>query len=303
MDGVIKKQRTLFTMERRWGLAGLAFVSPFIVGFLLLFLFPVIQSVRRSFFEFISLSEGREVLEYVAWGNYVDIFTRDPDFPQLLRDYFVMMLPQLVIVLIFSMFIALMLQQKFRGRTLARAVFFVPVIISSGIVMSILGNDLTNEAARESTAIFMANNRVLADLMIDAQFAAPLIDRVIGIVSDIFDLAWRSGVQILIFLAALISIPQSFYEASKIEGASSWSTYWKITFPMVSPFILVCVVYTVVDSFTDYDNELINYIYQTIRDLFYGTASAMAWVYTLSVFVVLGVIVGLISRRVFYMVD
>jgi ABC-type sugar transport system permease subunit len=303
MDNVIKKRRAFLTMERRWGLAGLAFVSPFIVGFLLLFLFPVIQSVRRSFFEFISLSEGREVLEYVGWGNYIDIFTRDPDFPQLLRDYFVMMLPQLVIVLIFSMFIALMLQQKFRGRTLARAVFFVPVIISSGIVMSILGNDLTNEAARESTAIFMANNRVLADLMIDAQFAAPLIDRVIGIVSDIFDLAWRSGVQILIFLAALISIPQSFYEASKIEGASSWSTYWKITFPMVSPFILVCVVYTIVDSFTDYDNELINYIYQTIRDLFYGTASAMAWVYTLSVFVVLGVIVGLISRRVFYMVD
>ncbi|MCL2499818.1 MAG: sugar ABC transporter permease [Defluviitaleaceae bacterium] len=295
--------KKLFTMERRWGLAGLAFVSPFILGFLMLFLFPVIQSVRRSFFEFISLSEGREVLEYVGWGNYADIFTRDPDFPQLLRDYFVMMLPQLIIVLIFSMFIALILQQKFRGRTLARAVFFVPVIISSGIVMSILGNDLTNQAAQESTAIFMANNRVLADLMIDAEFAAPIIDQVIGIVSQIFDLAWRSGVQILIFLAALISIPQSFYEASKIEGANSWSTYWKITFPMVSPFILVCVVYTIVDSFTDYDNELINYIYDTIRNLFYGTASAMAWVYTLSVFVVLGVIVGLISRRVFYMVD
>jgi ABC-type sugar transport system permease subunit len=110
-------------------------------------------------------------------------------------------------------------------------------------------------------------------------------------------------VQILLFLAALISIPKSFYEASNIEGASAWSTYWKITFPMVSPYILVAIVYTVVDSFTDYDNALINYIYDNIRQMFHGTASAMAWVYTLSVFALMGVIVGLTSRRVFYMVD
>ncbi|MCL2188412.1 MAG: sugar ABC transporter permease [Defluviitaleaceae bacterium] len=297
-----RKRRTILTMERRWGLAGVAFVSPFIIGFFMLFLFPAITSVRRAFVD-VTWDQGREVWTPVGLDNFQHIFFRDPEYLQLLIDYFMQMLPQLVIVLIFSMFIALMLQQNFRGRTLARAIFFVPVIVSSGIVMNILGNDLTNQAAQESTALFMNENRILMDLMIDAQLGAGLIEMVIGIISQIFDLAWRSGVQILIFLSALIAIPKSFYEASTIEGASAWSTYWKITFPMISPYILVCVVYTIVDSFTDYDNELINYIYQNIRDLFYGTASAMSWVYTLAVFVVLGIILGLTSRRVFYMVD
>ncbi|MCL2364071.1 MAG: sugar ABC transporter permease [Defluviitaleaceae bacterium] len=298
----VKRRKTFFTMERRWGLAGVAFVSPFIIGFVLFFLFPVIQSVQRAFVD-VGWDQGREVWEPVGLDNFQNIFFRDPDFLQYLGNYFTQMLPQLVIVLIFSMFIALMLQQKFRGRTLARAVYFLPVIVSSGIVMSILGNDLTNQAAQESTAIFITNNRILMDLMVDAGFGAAMMEAVVDVVGTIFDLAWRSGVQILLFLAALIAIPKSFYEASTIEGASSWSTFWKITFPMVSPFILVCLVYTIVDSFTDYDNELINYIYQNIRDLFYGTASAMSWVYTLAVFAVLGVIIGLVSRRVFYMVD
>jgi ABC-type sugar transport system permease subunit len=258
--------------------------------------------VRRAFSE-VTFYQAREVMTHTGLDNFQHIFFRDPEYLQLLTGYFAVMLPQLLIVLIFSMFIALILQQKFRGRTLARAIFFLPVIVSSGIVMNILGNDLTNQAAQESTAIFIMNNRVLMEIMIDAGVGAAMIEQVLAVVSSIFDLAWRSGVQILLFLAALIAIPKSFYEASTIEGASGWSTFWKITFPMISPFILVSLVYTIVDSFTDYDNELINYIYQNIRDLFYGTASAMSWVYTIAVFAVLGVIIGLVSRRVFYMVD
>lgn len=297
-----KKRRPILTMERRYGLAGLAFVSPFILGFFLFFLFPVISSVQRSF-SAVSWEDGREVLTHAGLDNYRDIFFRDPNFLQFLAEYFRNMIPQLFIVLIFAMFIALILQQKFKGRTLARAIFFLPVIVSSGIVMSILGNDLTNQAMQENTAVFITNNRVLMDIMLDAQIGVPVIEQVLGVISQIFDLAWRSGVQILLFLAALIAIPKSFYEASVIEGASSWQTFWKITFPMISPYILVCLVYTIVDSFTDYSNELINYIYDNIRQLLYGPASAMAWIYTLTVFVVLGIIIGFASRRVFYMVD
>ena len=301
-EAIKPKRRRFLTMERRWGLAGVAFVSPFIIGFFLFFLFPVITSVQYSFSE-VSWDAGRIVTTHVGLENYQHIFFRDPEFLQLLADYFMTMVPQLAIVLIFSMFIALVLKQDFRGRTVARAVFFLPVIVSSGIVMNILGNDLTNQAAQESTAIFITNNRVLTELMFNAGVGGAMIDQVLEVISSIFDLAWRSGVQILLFLAALIAIPKSFYEASTIEGASSWSTFWKITFPMISPFILVCLVYTIVDSFTDYDNELINYIYQNIRDLFYGTASAMSWVYTVSVFAVMAIILGLVSRRVFYMVE
>jgi len=297
-----KKKRTFLTMERKSGLVGVAFISPFLIGFLILFLIPVISSVQRSFSNW-DLVEGREVLTFTGLSNYHDILFVDPEFLQLLAGYFMQMLPQLLIVLIFSMFIALLLQQKFRGRTLARAIFFVPVIVSSGIVMSILGSDLTNQQAQESVAVFITNNRVIINLLMDAQVGTQVIGFVLDVITSIFDMAWRSGVQILLFLAALISIPNSFYEASTIEGASPWQTFWKITFPMISPYILVCLVYTIVDSFTDYSNELINYIYDNIRLLFYAEASAMAWVYTVAVFVVLGVILGITSRRVFYMVD
>ena len=298
-----KKFRIPFlTMERRYGIAGLMFISPFLIGFFLFFIFPVISSVQRSFAH-VTFTDAREVLEPVGFENYHDLFFRNPDFPQLLLGYFMIMLPQLIIVLIFAMFIALILQQEFFGRTLARAVFFLPVIVSSGIVISILGADLTNQAMRENTTIFITNNRILMDIMIDAQIGANVMETVINVVGIIFDLAWRSGVQILLFLAALTSIPKSFYEASNIEGASGWATFWKITFPMISPYILVCIVFTIVDSFTDYSNELIHYIYDHIRLLNYGPASAMAWVYTVSVLIVLGIILGLTSRRVFYMVD
>ena len=296
------RKRPIFTMERKHGLVGLLFVSPFLIGFFQFFLFPVIASVQRSF-SHVRFVDAREVLEPVGFDNYLHIFFTDPEFLQLFVEYFQILLPQLAIVLIFSMFIALVLEQKFFGRTFFRAIFFVPVIVSSGIIISILSDDLTNQAMQENTAIFITNNRILINLLFDAGIGAPIIEAVLGIVNSIFDLAWRSGVQILLFLAALISIPKSFYEASKIEGASNWSTFWKITFPIISPFILVCIVYTIVDTFTDYSNPLINYIYETIRDLDYGTSSAMAWVYSLAVFLVLGATVGLASRRVFYMVE
>ena len=295
-------KRPFFNMERRHGLVGLLFISPFLVGFFQFFLFPAITSVRRSFSN-VSFVDAREVLEPAGFANYAHVFFTDPEFLQLLIAYFQFLLPQLGIVLVFSMFIALTLEQKFLGRVFFRAIFFVPVIVSSGIVISILSDDLTNQAMQENTAIFITNNRILINLLIDARVGAPIIGAVLGVINSIFDLAWRSGVQILLFLAALVSIPKSFYEASTIEGASGWSTFWKITFPMISPFILVCVVYTIVDTFTDYSNPLINYIYETIQHLDYGYASAMAWVYTLAVFSVLGATVGLISRRVFYMVD
>jgi ABC-type sugar transport system permease subunit len=141
------------------------------------------------------------------------------------------------------------------------------------------------------------------DILLEAHIGLPLIEALLGVVTAIFDLTWKSGVQILLFLAALHAIPRSFYEASDIEGASGWVGFWKITFPMISPYILVCIVITVVESFSDYDNPLIKSIYDEVRAMSYGPGSAMAWFYTLAVFIALGAVLGLISRKVFYMTD
>jgi ABC-type glycerol-3-phosphate transport system permease component len=142
---------------------------------------------------------------------------------------------------------------------------------------------------------------VIASILLEARVGMPLISALLGVVGAIFDLTWKSGVQILLFLAALHAIPRSFYEASDIEGASAWVGFWKITFPMISPYILVCIVITVVESFSDYNQPLVKSIFDEIRAMSYGPGSAMAWFYTLTVFVGLGAVLGLISRKVFYM--
>jgi ABC-type sugar transport system permease subunit len=283
-------------------LAGYLFILPFIVGFVRFFFVPLVQSALNSF-SLVEMSRSGFSRSYVGLQHYSDLIFKNSLYLPLLAGYFQTMGYELVFILIFSMFIALLLQQKFRGRTLARVVFFLPVIVSSGIVINIIGNDLSNQAMRESTNIFISNNRIITELLLEAQLGLPMIDALLSVVGTIFDLTWKSGVQILLFLAALHSIPTSFYEASEIEGASGWVSFWKITFPMISPYILVCFVVTVVESFSDYNNLLINSIYTEVRAMNYGPGSAMAWMYTVTVFAALGIILGLVSRKVFYIVD
>jgi ABC-type sugar transport system permease subunit len=295
-------KRRWLTIERRNALAGYAFIFPFIIGFLLFFLVPLIRSLQNSLSS-VAVSRSGFELTWVGLQNYSNLIFRDAEYLPNLWGYFQNIAYTLIFVMLFSLFIALMLQQNFRGRTLARAIFFLPVIVSSGIVISIIGGDLTNQAMRESSNIFITNNRVITDILLEAQIGLPLIQALLQVVSAIFDLTWKSGVQILLFLAALHSIPRSFYEASDIEGASGWVSFWKITFPMISPYILVCIVITVIESFSDYNNALLNSIFEEVRSMSYGPGSAMAWFYTLAVFVALGAVLALTSRKVFYMVD
>ena len=298
----MKRKRAFLSVKRRNSIAGLLYVSPFLFGFLLFFLTPMVSSFRNSF-SIIEMQKTKQITTWVGLRNYGDLIFKNAEYLPLLTGYFRALAYQLPIVLVFSLFIGLILKQKFHGRTIARAVFFFPVIVSSGVVISILGNDLTNQSLRQNTTIFITNNKVLTDLLIEARVGAPVISFLLRTVETIFDLTWKSGVQILLFLAALMSIPDSFYEAGSIEGASGWVTFWKITFPMITPYILVCLVLTIVDSFTDYNNPLINYIYAEIRNINYGPSSAMAWVYTVSVFILMSVIIGLVSGKVFYMAD
>ena len=293
-------KRRWLTIERRNALAGFAFISPFIAGFILFFLVPLIKSLENSFSS-VEVTRYGFKLTWVGLKNYSDLLFKNANYLRNLTGYFAYIGYTTVFILIFSLFIALMLRQKFRGRTLARAVFFLPVIVSSGIVMSIIGNDLTSQAMRESSNVFISNNRVITNILLEAQIGLPLIEALLGVVTTIFDLTWKSGVQILLFLAALHAIPRSFYEAAEIEGASGWVSFWKITFPMISPYILVCIAITVIESFSDYNNPLLASIYAEIRAMSYGPGSAMAWFYTVTVFIALGIVLGLVSRKVFYM--
>ncbi len=292
-------------IARRRAMTGRLFVLPFTLGFILLFLYPALESLRYSFSN-VSFAEGVFSVSWLGVDHYVFAFTRDSKFPVMLADTFKNMALQVPVILLFSMFIAMILNQKFQGRMLARAVFFLPVIVTSGIIISLLNEDIFNQTIQtgnqQSTAIFQATG--LQQMLVSLRIPTTVITTLTEMVSTIFDMLWRSGVQILIFLAAMQSVPSQLYEAARIEGATGWESYWKITFPMISPLIFTCLVYTIIDTFTDYSNELMLTIQQmAFEQLRYAYACAMAWIFFVLVAVVILIVNRVVGRYVFYTVE
>ena len=214
------------------------------------------------------------------------------------------MVPQVIVVMIFSLFIALLLNQKFRGRTFARAVFFLPVLVATGPVLAVIKGDISTNgisSGEQFSALFQTD---LVDELL--QFLGiynlnqQLTMTIQTITSDIFNLLWSAGIQILIFLVALQQIPVSAKEAASMEGATGWEFFWKITFPMISPMILANLIYTVIDTFIDSENPVMSIVLAQSRGLRYGLSAAMAWIYFLIVAVALAIIVAIVSKFVFY---
>lgn len=292
-------------IARRRAWTGRLFVLPFTLGFIFLFLYPALESLRYSFSS-VSFAEGVFSVSWLGIDHYVFAFTRDSQFPVLLADTFKNMALQVPVILLFSLFIAMILNQKFHGRMLARAVFFLPVIVTSGIIISLLNEDIFNQTIQtgnqQSTMIFQATG--LQQMLISLRVPTTVITTLTEMVSTIFDMLWRSGVQILIFLAAMQGVPSQLYEAARIEGATGWESYWKITFPMISPLIFTCLVYTIIDTFTDYSNELMLTIQQmAFEQLRYAYACAMAWIFFVLVALVIAMVNWVVGRYVFYTVE
>jgi ABC-type sugar transport system permease subunit len=223
----------------------------------------------------------------------------------MLVEEIVRMLLIVPAIIIFSLFIALILNQEFKARGFVRAVFFLPVILSSGIMIGLeTSNTLLSSMAdiiKEGNMMKSSITGVLEDILVAEGAAGDFMGYIFNIVNQIYDIAMASGIQIIIFLSALQTIPPSMFEAAKIEGSTSWECFWKITFPMVSSLILVNVVYSVVDYFIRTDNRVMEKIRVTMMQrMEYGFSTAMAWVYFLAVIVIIGIAMSLISRRVYY---
>ncbi len=307
--GILKKQngKWCFTMRTKEAIAGILFILPFLVGFFFLFLPMIIESLRYSFSNMTVTQDGYVLTTASKNGlqHYLKAFTIDPDFNLQLLKSIGGMLVQIPIVLIFSFFAAMLLNQKFHGRTLARSIMFLPVIISSGVIISLENSDLlvsTLSTTTDLTGSDLASALNLTDFLLEyTSLPVSVIDFLSSAVTGLYDIIIASGIQILIFLAGLQSISPSLYEASSMEGATQWENFWKITFPMISPLILVNSVYTIVDLFTNDNNEMMVEIKRTIfTEIDYGYGSAMAWIYFLCIAIILAVVGGVISKHVFY---
>ena len=306
------KKRKIASLDRRKARAGWVFILPFLIGFVIIYLPMIYESLMLSFHSMSNntTSAGGYTLTFVGFDNYVTALTKDPQFTKVLVTGLTSMAFDIPAILIFSLFMAVMLNQKAAGRGAFRAIFFIPVILSTGIMEAVEAQDIMGEyqggtdgidtGSGQSAAADLVSTMDLERLFANMQVGSGIVEYVTKAINNIYGIVNRSGVQMLIFLAALQSISPAIYESCKIDGATTWETFWKITFPMLSPMILVNGVYTIIDSFTTDSNTVMKFIGEMYNGESKVLSSAMAWIYFLIVILIVALIASVLSAYVFY---
>ena len=301
-----RKSGKKLSYEKKRGIYGYGFIALWLIGTIIFFIVPLIKSFWYSLND-VSIGEGEMITKWVGLKNYDYVLTVDENYADYLKDTLLEALWKTPLILIFSLFIAVILNQKFKGRTFARAIFFLPVIIATGPVYKIISGDMDvtgSTGAGQFSTMFSAD---LVGKLMQFMGIYGLSDNMsilIQTVADnIFGIVWSAGIQILLFLAALQNIPPSAKEASQMEGATAWEYFWKIIFPYVSPFILANLIFTVIDSFTSPTNQVMERILKMKEGWFFGYASAMAWIYFGIVLIAIAIITAIVNKFIYYEVD
>lgn len=295
------------SLDKRMAKHGWVFISPLVIGFVFFYLEIVVRSALFSFQE-ITPGDSYFVTTWVGFEHYYNALFVEQDYLRNLVNITTQMIYNVPLVIIFSLFVATLLNQKLPGRSVFRAIFFIPAVLVTGaIAASTSGNALAN-AMNELDGIATGgvsqatfNMQDFQNLLGGAVLNNSTFNYLLSAINNIFGVVKQCGVQILIFIAGLQSISPSVYEAASIEGANGWDCYWKITFPLIAPMIYVNAIYTVVDSFTGSNNVVMKQVYELgIQQSKIGYASAYAWMYFLVILLVLGIIVlvmKLLTRR------
>ena len=295
------------TLKQRKARNGLLYILPWIIGMLCFFIPAIWVTVSYSFCK---VDQTNFSLTFVGFANFYRAFREDAQFPQLLADILLTNLKNIPLILVFSYFVALLLKKPFKGAGVVKAIFFLTVILSSDMFINMqldtsgIVNAQTQGVLENASSFFSTiDGEVFTQYLTSFGVGQGIIDFISAAVTSITDIFIRSGVQIFIFLAGLSSIPDSMYEAASMEGATSWECFWKITFPMTTPIIMVNFVYTIVDSFNSMLSPAMQYINDTgFKSGVYGYASAMSMIYFLIIGIVIAIVFLLTRKKIFYYV-
>lgn len=281
------------TLKQQQSLWGYIFISPWVLGLALLFAWPLGRSLMLSFQKVTDLFQWQT--EWVGFDHYRQIFTEDIVFTPVLLDTLENVAIDVPLILVFSLLLALLLTGVGRGQTFLRAVFFLPVVIgSAGVIQHMLSVGVGDQLLMSTLEPLMQGMGAEVDSVVEGTPIQWIVTRLTAII-------WFSGVEILFFIAGLNSIPPSLYEAARVDGASPWESFWKITLPMVSPVILLVTIYAMIDQLTFPENPMIKYIMQVgVRGQQLEYASALGMAYFLVVFLQIALVVRILSKFVFY---
>ena len=298
------KKKSLWSLQRQKSVYGYLFVAPFLIGLICIFSPMLIKTIQFSFSNINIGTEGYK-MEFVGWTHYNQILFVDPYYIRQMLESLSSLVTDTAVILIYSLFMATLLSREIKGRGVIRAIMFLPVIIATGIIdradnisAQVLSSSVLSSAGDAAQGMFSSFD--IESLIYSLQLGDGFVDFIVGVINNMYSIITRSGVQMLIFLAGLQSISPAIYESATVEGATWWESFWKITFPMITPMLIVNTVYTVVDSFTAYSNTLMSRIFSTISTGSYSVASAMSLLYFIVLSVILMIIILIMNRMVFY---
>ena len=271
---------------------GLAFTAPYIIGVIAFFAFPIVFSVAISLGSY-QITENGFALPFIGFENYITLFTQDINFTEVLKTTSENTLINTPLIVVFSMIISVILNKSMLFRSAFRTIFFLPFLLGSGFVMKQL-----LQLGVSGGMMDMANDFILPKGIMDSlnpgAWAA-----VFGFLNRITGILWKSGVQIILFLSALQSISKSLYESAMVDSATEWEMFWKITMPMITPITLLVIIYTIVDSFTDPANPMMELFFNAaFKSNRFSLSAAMSWVYFIMIMLIIGAVFLFMRKRI-----
>lgn len=282
-----RKKKGVEALKSRYGRL---FVLPWEIGLVLFFVIPLISSIIYSFCN-VSIVSGGVKTEFVGLYWYDYAINKDPTYMTQLKNAISAFLVQVPIIIALSLILAIILNQKFKGRMIARAIFFLPVIIATGVIISYLTKagmvlgDTSGEAANAYSNMINFD-QILGNLGLPKE----INELISGYIGSVFNLLWNCGIQIILFISGLQTIPDQLYEVARVEGCSKWEEFWYITFPMLGQQILLVMVYTMIERITAKSNVMASAYALMSEQTVYDRSSAMLWLY----FIIAGAVMSLV---------
>ena len=294
------KSQKIGSVEKRKSRNGFLFVLPWLVGCLLFFISPMLQSVAFSFSDVRVATDGLET-NFVGLKNFLYVIYESPEYMNNFSESLSEFAYQVPVIIVLSLIIAICLNGKFKGRTFFRSLFFIPVIFATSVVMNFIAENVSLEGMRD-TAGALQNVSVGSEVNFESVFRqmgipSSATKMVFRYINTIFNLIWQCGVHIILFISGLQSIPDQLYEVSRVEGASKWEEFWYITVPLLGNTIVLVFVFSVIEFCVRSDNAVVNQAYTVLLDQqIYGKSSAMLWFYFLIMAAIVGALYLLFNR-------
>ena len=283
----MNKRKSIESLRSRYGLM---FISPWLLGIALFFIYPILRTVWFSIAD-VSLSSSGIASTFLGAQNYKQILSQDPDYTNNLASGISSVLTKTPLILVISLIIAIVLNQNFKGRVFFRGLYFLPVIIATGTVINLISASTGKNVMSAGMTNEISSSMVDFDLVLQKLNLPSVISDYLSMaLSGIQDCIWNSGIQIVLFISGLQTIPDSLYEVAKVEGCTKWEEFWYITLPMLSRVILLVIVFTFVELFTMAQNPVMIQAYDSLSSAEYDIGAAMILFY----FAVIGLIMGLI---------